>query len=365
MTVEQLMDLFPEEACSNIRDSIRKLHANLMFRSERAAVGISGGSDSDVMLDMIEALEPKRNYPHATIHYAWFNTGMEYSATKSHLDDLEAKYGITIERRRAKMPVPVGCKTHGLPFLSKQVANYIGRLQAHGFRWEDEPFDVLCARYPDCKAALRFWCNEWGEDSRINISNYRLLKEFMIANPPTFLISDKCCNGAKKDVAHDCLRELNATINIVGVRQAEGGVRATSVTSCFSEPSRRGEAAQFRPLFFMTDQDKEIYCERREVTHSDLYCKYGFCRTGCACCPFGSRFEKELIVTEWIDPGLAILAKRIFGPAYEYTRAYRRFKVQHDVEKKEDPDQYRMWDEEGKEIEEAQLPEVRGRTGTA
>ena len=338
----ELISLFYGETL--IQDALCKLDENLAA-SHIVVVSISGGSDSDVMLDMIEAIDKDRYSPPPEIHYVWFDTGLEYAATKRHLDELEAKYGVAIERRKAKVPVPLGCKNCGLPFLSKRISGYISRLQAHGFQWEDEPFDVLYARYPKCKAALRWWCDEWGEDSQLNISANRLLKEFMMACPPTFPISDGCCKGAKKDVAHDYIREIGADLNIVGVRQAEGGARATVYSSCFSEPSGPGEAAQFRPLFYLTDQDKRVYCERRGVAHSDLYVKYGFTRTGCACCPFGSRFEQELRVAEWIDPGLAAAAKSIFGPAYEYTRAYRRFKAAHDAERKRDPEQYRI--EEG------------------
>lgn len=337
-SLELCSDFYGEQ---NIQDAFCKMDEHLST-SRNVVVSISGGSDSDVMLDMVEALEPKRNYPNAAIHYVWFDTGMEYQATKAHLQTLMAKYGITIERCGTNVPVPSGCKIYGLPFLSKQVANYLGRLQAHGFQWEDEPFDVLCARYPNCKAAIRFWCNEWGDSSRINISNHRLLKEFIIANPPTFLISDGCCKGAKKDVAHDYIHQIGADLNMVGVRRCEGGVRATAYASCFSGPSKPGEAAQFRPLFYLTDEDKRVYCERREVIHSDLYTKYGFRRTGCACCPFGSRFEKELLVAEWIDPNLAAAAKHVFGPAYEYTRAYRRFKAERDAAVKRDPEQYQI-----------------------
>ena len=343
MKVEEMLDLFPEKECPNINSAIRKLHANLMFRSERAMVSISGGADSDVMLDMIQALEPEKNYPFAEIHYVWFNTGIEYTATKQHLDYLETKYGIVIERKRAKTPVPVGCKTFGQPFMSKQVSQYISRLQRHGFQWEDEPFEILYARYPNCKAALRWWCNAFGVGSNLNIERCRLLKEFMVVNPPDFPISDGCCKGAKKDLAHDCLREIKATINMVGIRKAEGGARATAYNSCFSEPSNKSEAAQFRPLFFITDQDKKLYCERRGVVHSELYEKHGCLRTGCACCPFGSRFEQELQTAEQLEPRLAKAAKNIFGSAYEYTRAYREFKAQHDSEKKIDPAQITLF----------------------
>lgn len=347
--LEEMLALFPEKECPNINSAFRKLHANMMFRSERAMVSISGGADSDMMLDMLMALDPAKNYPFNEIHYVWFDTGIEYTATKLHLKELEEKYGITIERRRAKTPVPIGCRTWGQPFMSKQISQYIGRLQAHGFdfrKWGDEPFDFLYKLYPNCKAALRWWCNEWGPDSRLNIGKCRLLKEFMIENPPDFSISDGCCKGAKKDVAHDYMREIRATINLVGIRQAEGGARAVAYNSCFSEPSSKREAAQFRPLFYITDQDKKLYCERRGVVHSDLYEKHGFRRTGCACCPFGSRFEQELQTADRLDPGLAKAARKIFGAAYEYTRAYRQFKEQHDAEERSDKNQISMFEDE-------------------
>ncbi len=343
LTIFEAMRSDNPEFVERIQSAIRKTHANLMFRSQCAVVSLSGGSDSDVMLDLIQALEPEKNYPDAKLHYVWFNTGLEYTATKNHLDYLEKKYGISIERIRAKTPVPIGCKTFGQPFMSKQISQFISRLQAHGFQWEDEPFDVLYARYPNCKAALRWWCNAWGPGSMTNIDKCRLLKEFMVANPPDFLISDGCCKGAKKDVAHDYIRQIKATINMVGIRKAEGGARATAYNSCFSEASRKCEAAQFRPIFYLTDQDKELYCHIREVIHSDLYEKHGFKRTGCACCPFGSRFEQELEVAEKLDPGLATAVKKIFAPAYEYTRAYRAFKAKHDLDKKRDSTQVSLW----------------------
>lgn len=175
--LEKMLELFPEKECPNINSAFRKLHANLMFRSERAMASISGGADSDVMLDMIQALNPEKNYPFAQIHFVWFDTGIEYTATKQHLKDLEEKYGITIERKRAKTPVPLGCKTWGQPFISKQISQYISRLQAHGFQWEDEPFEVLYDRYPNCKAALRWWCNDFGIGSMVNVSANDKMKE--------------------------------------------------------------------------------------------------------------------------------------------------------------------------------------------
>ena len=69
--------------------------------------------DSDVMLDMIQALNPAKNYPFAEIHYVWFNTGIEYTATKEHLGLLEEKYGVTIEQKKAKRPFRWGARPGG------------------------------------------------------------------------------------------------------------------------------------------------------------------------------------------------------------------------------------------------------------
>lgn len=160
-------------------------------------VSVSGGADSDIVLDLVERI----GYPLSEVHYAFFDTGLEFAATKRHLEYLEQKYGITIERYRAKIPVPLGVKKYGVPFLSKKISNNIHRLQKHGFKWEDKPFEELYAEYPRCKSALRWWCNQWGEKSKLNISNRKWLKEFMTANPPDFPISSGCCDGAKKGTA--------------------------------------------------------------------------------------------------------------------------------------------------------------------
>lgn len=53
---------------------------------------ISGGSDSDIILDLCERFKP----PNKNIHYVFFDTGLEYQATKDHLDYLENKYNIKI-----------------------------------------------------------------------------------------------------------------------------------------------------------------------------------------------------------------------------------------------------------------------------
>ena len=283
-------------------------------------VSVSGGSDSDVMMDFVERI------PHdpGSVYYVFFNTGMEFQATKDHLDFLEKKYGVTIHREKAVVPVPLGVRKYGQPFLAKQVSEYIERLQRNGFKWEDRPFDELYAEYPKCKAALRWWCNNWGEGSRFNISHWSCLKEFMVENPPTFKISPKCCDGAKKKTAKQFQKNYDADLSVQGVRKSEGGARSTAIKSCFSQNSACGDI--YRQIFWFKKEDKEAYCTTFGVTHSRCYTQYGLPRTGCACCPFGSNFENELKAAEQYEPKLHKAALKVFGDSYEYTRAYLEFK---------------------------------------
>lgn len=110
-----------------IRNTMKK--ADLLLNSYKNPVcSISGGSDSDVMLDLLEKVRNGRK-----ITYVFFNTGIEYKATLQHLDYLEEKYNIEIVRRRAKLPVPSGCKKYGVPFISKEISDKIERLQKHSF----------------------------------------------------------------------------------------------------------------------------------------------------------------------------------------------------------------------------------------
>lgn len=295
-------------------------------RYPKIMVSVSGGSDSDIMVDIIERI----GHPLSEVDYVFFDTGMEFQATKRHLDYLEHKYGISIKRFRAKLPVPLGCKKYGIPFLSKAVSQNISRLQKHDFKWEDRPFNELYAEYPHCKSALRWWCNGWGENSSQNIKRYKRLKEFMIENPPDFLISDGCCEGAKKKTAHDIVKTISPDLDCQGLRKAEGGIRSLAINSCFDE--NFGKADRFRPIFWFTNSDKQAYETAFRVSHSDCYSKYGLRRTGCACCPFGKNFEDELTAAERYEPNLHRAALHVFGKSYEYTRKYRDYREQREKE---------------------------------
>lgn len=306
-------------------DSIAKAH-HVLSTHENISVSISGGSDSDVVLDLIWNVNQTTQ---KNIRWVWFDTGLEYQATKRHLEFLEKKYNITIERQKAVKPIPLSCRQHGQPFLNKFVSEQMGRLQKNGFQWEDEPLEVLCSKYPNCKSALKWWCNQYTIDngfekvSRFDIGYNKHLKEFIIANPPQFNIANKCCTYAKKNVSKKFIKENGIDCMIIGIRRAEGGIRSTVYKNCFNHC--KSVCDNYRPIFWYSDQDKIDYERAFGVTHSDCYVKYGMVRTGCAGCPFNRKFEDEKHTIETFEPKLYGAINKIFGDSYEYTRKYKQF----------------------------------------
>lgn len=66
---------------------------SVLENHSRIIVSVSGGSDSDDMVDIAEHLKPDDG---CELIYVWFDTGIEMAATKLHLKYLQERYGIEI-----------------------------------------------------------------------------------------------------------------------------------------------------------------------------------------------------------------------------------------------------------------------------
>lgn len=309
-----------QETVGKMRDVIQ-LHEKMMC-------AISGGYDSDIMIDLICRCGGKQKTT-----FVFKDTGLEYDATKRHLVYLEREYDIHIERIRPKKTIPICCREYGVPFWSKRVSDMIHRLQRHDFQWEDKPLDELLSKYKNCRAALRWWCNDWGEKSRLNISWVPYLKEFLIANPPEMDISNACCEKVKKDPTrkeeidiYDCV--------MIGVRKKEGGTRATAYQSCYD--TKQVGSDKYRPLFWWDDSDKDFYRKKMGIVRSDCYEVWGMERTGCAGCPFGGNFETELDLMAQFEPSRRKAVQSIFEKSYKYTREFLSFRENEKKKRKRD-----------------------------
>lgn len=193
-TMAELLALFPNSA--TILDAAIKTEDHITHQAQQGGkimVSVSGGSDSDIMLDLFERI----GYPDGLVYYAWFDTGMEYQATKRHLLYLEQRYGITIHRHRPKLTVAQACKRYGVPLLSKQDSSRIGLLQKHGFEFSAE-----------CKNGYRTDQNYWNGNGSLSVARMIGLRDFLAANPPKFQVSDKCCAYAKKKPARETVKKL-------------------------------------------------------------------------------------------------------------------------------------------------------------
>lgn len=187
ITQQEILSQFPQNY--TIQDAVSETMHHIKEESERGGkilVSISGGSDSDIMMDIFERI----GYPPGLVTYIWYDTGLEFEATKRHLDWLEEKYGVSIIRRRPVLPVAQAVRKYGVPFISKRVAMYIDRLQQHGFNWEDTNLEDSLAKHGRCMSALKWWYGTNGP-GRFTIAEYAGLKEFLMKNPPP-RISDRC-----------------------------------------------------------------------------------------------------------------------------------------------------------------------------
>jgi len=291
--------------------------------NERFYVMVSGGSDSDLVVDMISRVDVQRK-----AMYFFADPGLEYVHTKEHIGFLERKYGIEIQRFRTERPVIPVVRARGIPFLSKRVSEMIYRLQLHNFAWEDSSYDELIKKYPNCSSALMWWTNYYGEGSRLNIDWNRGLREFLIMKKgPGFKISAKCCVESKERTLSNVTRHLGRGVMVTGVRKSEGGFRAISMHSC---TNMRGTGeGDFRPIFWFTEEDKRTYCEAFGVEHSFCYNapEVNLRRTGCCCCPCAmeNSLKNEMEFAKRYEPMMYKAVWNVFGPSYELVAEYRKF----------------------------------------
>lgn len=308
-----------------------------------AICSISGGSDSDILLDIIERSRRMVSLPE--VKYCFFNTGLEMAATKRHIKELEEKYSVIITEHRPKKNIVIATREHGQPFVSKIVSTAMECVQRKGLPFSiKEEYDnaedkaakrqELRERYPKSEVGINFLCgcNSAGEprpNIQLVINSSPYMYEYMVANPPQFKISARCCDYCKKQVAHRVQKGYDMVIT--GERRDEGGMRSVprsenaNGTMCFYEQS--GGQFRFRPLYYVSDADKAWYKEHYGIRYSDAYEVYGLKRTGCCGCAISARAVEDLEKIRPFEPNVVKAAWAIFGDSYRYRQGYNEFKA--------------------------------------
>lgn len=332
--------------------AIMGIIATRLAQHPKAICSYSGGADSDILLDLIERTRNLFTYL-PEVKYCFFNTGLEMEATKRHVREVAEKYGVEITEYRPKKNIVLATREYGQPFVSKIMSAAMETVQKKGLPFSiKEEYDnaedkaakrqELRERYPKAEQGINFLCccNSAGEprpNIQLVINSSPYMYEYMVANPPTFKISAKCCDYCKKQVAHRVQKDYDMIIT--GERRDEGGMRSVprsadaNGTMCFYEQSN--SQYRFRPLYYVSDADKAWYKERYGIQYSDAYEVYGLKRTGCCGCSISAKAIEDLEKIRPFEPNVVKAAWAIFGDSYRYRQGYNEFKAKMRAEKKE------------------------------
>lgn len=324
-------------------EAIKSIIARRLTEYPNAICSYSGGSDSDIMLHMIESVRKIFNLP--PVQYCFFNTGLEMEAIKRHVKAMEKLYGITITEHRPKKgnDIVSATRRHGQPFVSKIMSAGLEGIQKKNIplsiaeeyaNAEDKAAKraELKERYPGCETTINFLCgcNSAGEprpEIQLVINSSKYMLDFIVENPIPFKISNKCCDCCKKQVAHSVQKSFDMVIT--GERRDEGGMRSVprkdNTSMCFTETA--DGQYRLRPLYYVSDADKLWYKDYYKIRYSDAYEVYGLTRTGCCGCSISAKAVEDLEKIRPFEPNLVQAAWKVFGDSYRYRQQYNEYKA--------------------------------------
>jgi hypothetical protein len=271
------------------------------------------------------------------------------------------KYGVEIEEVRPAVGIVQATRKYGQPFVSKIMSYGLDEWQkkevplsiVDEFNQADDKEQKrqeLRERYPKCESVINFLCcctskGELRPNIQLVINSSKYMLDFIKEYPPDFKISAKCCDYCKKQVAHNVQKDYEMIIT--GERRDEGGMRSVprsgeeNTTMCFSETSK----GQFRlrPLYYVSDSDKEWYKKTWDIKYSDAYEVYGMKRTGCCGCPISYRATEDLELIKPYEPNLVKAAWNVFGDSYRYRQKYIEYKAKKATNEKQVNGQIDVW----------------------
>ena len=320
--------------------AIESIIAKRLKEHPNAICSYSGGSDSDILLHLIERVRKIFDLP--KVDYVFFNTGLEMEATKRHVREVSEAYGVEILQVRPEKNIVRATREYGIPFVSKIMSEGL-----YGVQKKNIPLSIadeyaeaedkhakraeLRERFPKCESTINFLCccNSAGDprpDIQLVINSSKYMLDFIKENPIPFRVSNKCCDICKKHVAHKVQR--NYDMVITGERRDEGGMRSVPRKDCTSMCFTESGDGKFRlrPLYYVSDADKEWYKQHYGIRYSDAYEVYGLKRTGCCGCSISARAVEDLEKIRPYEPNLVKAAWNVFGPSYLYRQRYNEYK---------------------------------------
>ncbi len=321
-------------------EAIKSIITRRLVEYPNAICSYSGGSDSDIMMHLIETVR-STSPMFAPVEYCFFNTGLEMDATKRQVHDMAKLYGVKIHTYRPKIGIVQAVRKHGQPFVSKIMSKGLEGVQKKHIPLSiaDEYANAedkaakraeLGERYPKCTATINFLCgcNTAGEprpDIQLVIGSSPYMLDFIKENPIPFTISAKCCDYCKKQVAHTA--QIPFDMIITGERRDEGGMRSVprkdNTSLCFTQQD--DGKYRLRPLYYVSDADKRWYKAYHKIRYSDAYEVYGLMRTGCCGCSISASAVSDLEKIRPYEPNVVKAAWNVFGDSYRYRQLYDEY----------------------------------------
>ena len=277
-----------------IKDTINK------YGEENFYLSFSGGKDSTILHYLLDMALPNNQIPRVFI-----NTGIEYQAIVEFVKELASKDNRFVIVQPSQ-PVKPMLEKYGYPFKSKQHSHNVMVYQHSGI-------GLSVKRYLGIiESNTKFRCPK----SLL----YQFTPEFKIK------LSDNCCRKMKKEPIAKWEKENNRHIAITGMRNSEGGKRA-SIKGCILT-DKQGKVKRFHPLIKVDNEWENWFVETNRVELCKLYYPpFNFKRTGCKGCPFSLDLQEQLEIMELYLPNERKQCEIIWKPVYdEYRRLNYRLK---------------------------------------
>lgn len=301
------------------------------YGEENFYISFSGGKDSTVLHHLIDEAIPGNQIPRV-----FMNTGIEYNDIRRFVEELtENDFRFVIVN--SKVNIPQMLKEKGYPFKSKFHAEQVRRFQLKGDFEKTNRNYYEGVKASGVEVSAKFKCPE--------ILKYQFSKDFNIP------LSPNCCNELKKKPLHKWEEENKRKIAIIGLRQAEGGIRSMH-EGCIL--TKNNVVVKFKPLNPVNDDWMEWYIKERNIKLCKLYYPpYNFQRTGCKGCVY-EHFEN------YEEP--CLLCKCTFKqgtPGYREAKDYfkpKKYSSDCTISCKEPNDSFKNEDYESKEIDMVNHP---------
>lgn len=281
-----------------IKDTIVK------YGEQNFYLSFSGGKDSTILHYLLDIALPNNRIPRVFI-----NTGIEYNAIVKFVKEL-AENDDRFVIINPTQPIKKTLETYGYPFKSKQHSSMLSVYKKSGVGKSVKRYLGLI------ESNTLFRCPK--------ILKYQFTPNFEIK------CSDKCCLKMKKEPVHKWEKTNNKSISILGLRQGEGGQRASHKGCVVLDGD---SLVKFKPLNPITDEWEQWFIETYNIKLCELYYPpFNFKRTGCKGCPFSLDLQEQLNIMEKYIPNEAKQCEIIWKPVYdEYRRLNYRLKANEQI----------------------------------